>query len=448
MRKFLTATFVGFCILNLAARADAAGGSTCANAVPVYLGSPASGSTAGATGNPGCCNGLKDVWYYYDADFTGHIDISLFGSNFDTVLGIHENCQGGLYACNDDYEDTVLESRIDRFYVEQGNRYLLSVSGFQGKTGTYLLSITKSIDKEQVSSDLKKSGKIDLSDFAVLALHWLGSDPYADIEPEDGDGIVDYYDLARMADFWLLESNYNCENAMPVSPGQAVHGSTTDAYEMVASPYEIGNLIWYRFDASADGKVVFSITDSNSDLVLVVLDQCRGNVLAFSDDYITSLNPQITISAAMGQTYYVAVGGFPQETGEYTLEVVQDATSAPANDLQTNAIVVTKDIPYSGTNTGASGSTYSLRSGNIQNDVWYAFTASVSQTLTFHIPSSDFDTVLVVRDSSGHEITSNDDAEITGYGQVRHYDECGCRQYLLYCGRGSERPDRQFFIND
>ena len=63
------------------------GGDTCSNATPVYLNSPISGSTTGATGNPGCCNGSNDVWYYYDAGFTGNIDISLFGSNFDTVLG-------------------------------------------------------------------------------------------------------------------------------------------------------------------------------------------------------------------------------------------------------------------------------------------------------------------------------------------------------------------------
>ena len=163
--------------------------------------------------------------------------------------------------------------------------------------------------------------------------------------------------------------------------------------------------------------MTFSITDSNCDTVLAILDQCRGNLLAFGDDYQTSLNPTVTINSVQGQTYYIAVGGFPLDVGDYTLEIAQDASPAPANDLRQNAIAVAKDVLYSGTNIGASGSFYSLKSGNIQNDVWYAFTAAVSQTVTFSIESSDFDTVMILCNSSGQELASNDDAEIAGYGQ-------------------------------
>ncbi len=54
--------------------------------------------------------------------------------------------------------------------------------------------------------DIDCDGKVDLSDFAILADQWLESSghyPSADIAPDGGDGTVDFIDLTLLVEHWL-----------------------------------------------------------------------------------------------------------------------------------------------------------------------------------------------------------------------------------------------------
>jgi len=55
------------------------------------------------------------------------------------------------------------------------------------------------------TGDLDLSGSVDLLDFAIFATQWWRSPtfPSADIAPDGGDHIVDFRDLAELADDWL-----------------------------------------------------------------------------------------------------------------------------------------------------------------------------------------------------------------------------------------------------
>jgi len=57
----------------------------------------------------------------------------------------------------------------------------------------------------KILADIDADGDIDLSDYAILANQWEEAPgfPSADVTPDTGDGIVDFWDLAAMAEHWL-----------------------------------------------------------------------------------------------------------------------------------------------------------------------------------------------------------------------------------------------------
>lgn len=91
-----------------------------------------------------------DVVYVFTAPATGTYDFSLCGSDFDTVLFIHE-VHSSLVACNDDWmyaapveDPCLLDSRITDFPAQAGEIYYLVVDGYQDEAGAYELSVQSS----------------------------------------------------------------------------------------------------------------------------------------------------------------------------------------------------------------------------------------------------------------------------------------------------------------
>jgi hypothetical protein len=308
----------------------------CADALPVVLDTPVSGSTSGATGSTGIRNSSNDVWYYFDADFTGEVDVSLLGSSFDPVLVILDACGGNLVAANDDDQDyddeagyraqyyNILQSHIEHVDVQQGSRYMISVGGYMGATGSYTLEITQSTENPQESRDIVIDGTIDLLDLAAMGMAWLSDDAAADIAAPFGS--VDLSDLSALAIYWLEPTNFKCGQAAPISMGQTVDGSTLNSYgtvrELDPDSYpDFANLSWYKFQPDTNETVVIAVSSCDFDAALCVQDQCRGTVVAFNDDYLGSLEPSIEMSVVSGNTYYIAVGGFYGAQGNYTLGI-------------------------------------------------------------------------------------------------------------------------------
>ena len=305
----------------------------CADALPVVLNTPIYDSTSDATGSTGILNSSNDAWYYFDAGFTGEVDVSLLGSSFDPVLVILDACGGNLVVANDDirgYDDedgyrvlryNILQSHIEHVYVQQGNRYMISVGGYMGATGDYTLEITQSSGNPQESREIFIDGIIDLLDLASMGMAWLSDGAVADIAPPYG--IVDLNDHAALAEFWQGMTNFKCDQAArPISMGQTVSGHTLDSYGRIRElNHDFANLNWYKFQPDTSGTVVIDVTNCDFDAALCVQDQCRGNVLAFNDDYLGELKPLIEMSVVSGNTYRIAVGGFYGAQGNYTLSI-------------------------------------------------------------------------------------------------------------------------------
>ena len=59
--------------------------------------------------------------------------------------------------------------------------------------------------KYRISADINLDGNVNLIDFGILANQWYQPPhfPSADIAPDEGDGLVDYLDLAEIAEHWL-----------------------------------------------------------------------------------------------------------------------------------------------------------------------------------------------------------------------------------------------------
>jgi len=57
----------------------------------------------------------------------------------------------------------------------------------------------------ELTCDLNGDNQVDFDDVAILANQWgqASSDPSADIAPEPPDGVVDWFDLALMVEYWL-----------------------------------------------------------------------------------------------------------------------------------------------------------------------------------------------------------------------------------------------------
>ncbi len=118
----------------------------CEAALPISTDGLLVGSSWNATGRQdsacGDENG-RDVWHVWHCDCDGYADISLCDSAFDTLLSMHEVCDGAELACSDDSRTCVSEqtSRLRRVPVTPGRDYFVRVSGVEGESGDYRLMV-------------------------------------------------------------------------------------------------------------------------------------------------------------------------------------------------------------------------------------------------------------------------------------------------------------------
>jgi hypothetical protein len=118
----------------------------CPNAIAVTDGTPAAtGYNCLANETDGAevsCqeNSNKDVWYAYQATYTGSVHMNTEGSaQSDTVLSVHASCGGSEIACDDDGGTGSLSSLS--FQAVQGVTYYVRVASFYWTCGGFKLNI-------------------------------------------------------------------------------------------------------------------------------------------------------------------------------------------------------------------------------------------------------------------------------------------------------------------
>ncbi len=116
---------------------------TCADATSVVAdGAYAGTNVCTATDGLAPCGsgGDFDVWWKYVAPLTQNVTIDTCGSDFDTILSVHDTCGASdSIACNDD--DCGAQSSVD-LDVTAGSAYYIRVAGFGGDVGNIVLNIS------------------------------------------------------------------------------------------------------------------------------------------------------------------------------------------------------------------------------------------------------------------------------------------------------------------
>ncbi len=150
--------------------------NACSSAVVIAAPASVNGTNVAATTDgpaAGACGGsANDVWYRYTHP-AGGVAQSLTidtcsASNYDTVIRVFTGACGGLTQtqCNDDA--CALASSVTQ-NVTPGTTYYISVSGFNGATGTFTLSTTLSAPPvSSVGPDVIVGDLIDLGSYGAV----------------------------------------------------------------------------------------------------------------------------------------------------------------------------------------------------------------------------------------------------------------------------------------
>ncbi|MBI1850576.1 MAG: hypothetical protein HYR85_09560 [Planctomycetes bacterium] len=253
----------------------------CANATVIAPGT-FMGTTAGAgtDGVSTCTGGISDVWYSFTPAQGCTMTVSLCGSQFDTVLSIHNGCPGtdlNQVACNDDF--CGLQSQVT-FAANGGTNYRIRIAGFDGAVGTFTLAVQ------------------------------CGSNPGA-------------------------PANDACSSAIPVSVG-TVFGTTVGASNDGTSTCggaQSSADVWYRFDATSHCRLAAATCGASFDTALSVHSGCPGSVaneIACNDDSC-ALQSTVTAEVFPGNSYWIRVFGFNGNSGTFPLTI--SCSSITGGDL-------------------------------------------------------------------------------------------------------------------
>ncbi len=155
---------------------------------------------------------------------------------------------------------------------------------------------------------------------------------------DDGDGAVDCDDSECSADP-ACNSSCTPSDTITCESGTFVGNTDTDpdATDVITTygctpSNENGNEIIYSYVPTASGEVTFNLTGLDADLDLFGLQDSGGCDPANCLDSSTSggTNPEsVTMTVTAGLTYYVAVDGWNNNVGSYSLDIECDSSGSP-----------------------------------------------------------------------------------------------------------------------
>jgi Icc-related predicted phosphoesterase len=330
-------------------------------------------STLGATTESGelmstCSNDNKaTVWYKFIPSVDQQLSLDAFGSDYDTNLSVWTGTSHPLteVACNDD-SSRVKQSQLN-WQFKAGITYYIAIGGYTGETGNLIFNVTP-----------------------VAALN--------------NDKFSDAINITKFP-FTAIQSTVNATvDANEVSPDCAISGS--------------GSSVWYKYTPSSNQMVVFDTFDSDYNTVLSVWTGSTQPLTQVAcNDNIGAQQSQVILNLTAGTSYFVNVGGVLSngvvaESGNLVLHL----SAPPVNDNLSAAKVI-NSLPFDNSMNaaGASNETAEVTPscGVSSNSVWYKYTPSTTQNVSFATLKSNYDTVLSVWTGSTHPLTEvlcNDDA--------------------------------------
>lgn len=219
----------------------------------------------------------NSVWYQFTPAFTGTLELSTTGSNYDTVLSVHTGTCGALteQACADDSVGNLATASVP---VTAATTYFIEVTDF-GPPGGGSLRFSMSLSVP-VTNDICTDAKV------------ISSAPYSDtaeIGSATGSG-----DPAQ-----------SCGSGL-ASPG-----------------------VWYTFTPAAPGNVTIDTEGSSFDTVLSVYKancltvENSANEVACNDDS-NGPTSRVTFPVMAAATYLIQVASYGSTAGTLQIQVSAD----------------------------------------------------------------------------------------------------------------------------
>ena len=311
-------------------------------------------------------NNTASVWYKFTPSADQNIMLDTMGSDYDSTLSIWTGTAHPLneVACNDDSQGK--QSQL-AYTFKAGTSYYIGITGYTGETGKLILNAKP-----------------------IEAL-----------------------------------TNDNLANAIAVSSAnysniQVTTGASIEPTEMIAdcALSTLGNSVWYKYTPATNQTAVFSTFGSDYNTLLSIWTGTQHPLtqVACNDD-TNGMQSQIVTPLTAGTSYFINVAGVASSGG--TAEsgnLIFKVSTPPVNDALANATTVNSLSYVDNISTaGASNETGELSPSCAvgSNSVWYKYTATTSQNVSFATLKSDYDTVISVWTGAAHplkEIACNDDA--------------------------------------
>jgi hypothetical protein len=250
----------------------------------------------------------------------------------------------------------------------------------------------------------------------------------------------------------------SCASAVAIFDGTTT-GSNVGA---TSGPDPLGNCgamgsdIWYTYTATCTGVVTVSMCGSSYDTCIAAWSgTCGSLVQLICNDDFCGLQSQISFGGSLGTTYYLSVGGFAGNTGNFTMQI---GCSAPAaNDGCSGAILISEGATTTGSNTAATTGPEPVPACGFapSNDLWYVIVPVCSGTYSASTCSNNttFDTVIGIWSGSCGALTPvscNDDNCNTTFlsSNATWSATAGVPYYISVCGYNGQVGSFDLVVNN
>lgn len=321
-----------------------------------------------------------DIWYRYHAEGHGALVAHTCNdASFDTMLAVYEDtgeCPpgfGSLLECNDDNPDWGCgDASLVEVQVVAGQDYLVRLGAAQeGVTGT-----------------------------GTIALFFFPSPP---------------------------PSNDDCSDALAMVDGDHAFDTTTSTTDGLGdlgactSGDNVYNDVWFSYTVEWDGQLTLSTCDQADFDTLIAVYRDTGtcppasaDLLACNDDGedCSGWTSHLAMQVAQGDQLLVRIGSYWVDgngTGTLSVGLVP---GPPVNDDCASALeIVAGDHVFNTTAATTDGSAHFNLcdiNGQVYRDIWYAYEATCSGTLTLSTCNqAEFDTDIIIYDA-GNGCTPGD----------------------------------------
>lgn len=327
------------------------------------------------------------VWFRLSLGESTRVDLSTFGSKFDTVVAVYQGADAGHLtevACNDDDVSTGSQQSRLSFAAGAGGTYFIQLGGYEGASGRYTLALVA--DPRPLNDDVASAN--------TISLPFVGTDDLTRATVESGEP-------------------EGCAGEWPIN---------------------FAHTTWYSLRPVGDLSVTVT---AGGETAVVAYEGTPTNQSAVTCRRWSSAS----FTARAGHVYLIQLGlprGYP--TGPFSIHI--DGVPPPTNDNIAGATDLTLSQTVRELTIGASTETDEpLCSDNFDWEyatVWYRYVAGADAPLLATTSGSDYDTVVAVYDGTSFDdlvrLGCNDNAGSTSMQGMTGFSAVQGHTYMIQVG--------------